>query len=448
MEPLQAPETRANPMKIAVIGGAGVRTPLLVGGLSRAGLPVREIALYDIDQERLASIAPLAQRFAPDARVTPCGESASAVAGADFVFIAIRAGGIERRADDERTALALGVVGQETVGAAGFAMAVRNIPPVRRYVEEVARLAPRAWIVNFTNPVGIVTQAAAPISGRLVGICDTPTELFHRTAAALGLTDEACRFDYFGLNHLGWLREVYTDEGPQLDRIWSAQDPDLLSAVDPDSLFEPDRLRRLRLLPTEYLFYYYRPQEAVRRMRAAPQTRGEAIARLNRDLFEELARGKRDAVKLYEEYLDRRDAGYMAVESGRASSPARHEPTPNEATGYDRIALAVVHAIHFDTHAVLPLNVRNGSSIPDLEPDDIVEVPCEVSAAGARALDAGPLPSSVRELVLGVKAYERLTIAAALERSPSLAVQALIKNPLVLTRELAEKMVAALQPLW
>jgi 6-phospho-beta-glucosidase len=437
-------------MKIGVIGGAGVRTPLLVRGLSRAGLPVREIALYDIDQDRLASIAPLAQRFAPGTRVTPCRESASAVAGADVVFISIRAGGIERRARDERLALALGVVGQETVGAAGFAMAVRNIPPVRRYVEEVARLAPRAWIVNFTNPVGIVTQAAAPISGRLVGICDTPTELFHRTAASLGLTDEACRFDYFGLNHLGWLREVYTDEGPQLDRIWNAQDPGLLSAVDPDSLFEPDRLRSLRLLPTEYLFYYYRPEEAVRRMRAASHTRGEAIARLNHDLFEELTRGKRDAVRIYEAYLDRRDAGYMAVESGRASSPARHEPAPNGpgATGYDRIALAVVHAIHFDTHAVIPLNVRNGGSIPDLEPDDIVEVPCQVSAAGARPLDAGPLPNSVRELVVGVKEYERLTIAAALERSPSLAVQALIKNPLVVTPELAERLVAALQPLW
>ena len=206
-------------MKIAVIGGAGVRTPLLVGGLTESDLPIGEITLYDVDQSRLEIIGGVAEQIVRRGewrgRVTRCRSFAEAVAWADFVFTSIRVGGNERRIRDEATSQRHGIVGQETVGPAGFAMATRTIPQMVRYARQIADAAPRAWIVNFTNPVGMVTEAMRTASERVVGICDTPTELFDAAAHALGLDARRCAFDYFGLNHLGWLREVYSGGEPR-----------------------------------------------------------------------------------------------------------------------------------------------------------------------------------------------------------------------------------------
>src|SRR5882724_9912340 len=211
-------------MKVAVIGGAGVRTPLLVGGLTDSDLPIEQITLYDVDRPRLAAIGAVAERMAVRGRVTLCESVAECVAWADYVFTSIRVGGIERRIHDEAVAQRHGIVGQETVGPAGFAMAMRTIPHAVDYARQIAEAAPRAWIVNFTNPVGMVTEAMRTVSDRVIGICDTPTELFEDVARVLGLDSETCSFDYFGLNHLGWLREVYSNGEPQLHRMWNDSD--------------------------------------------------------------------------------------------------------------------------------------------------------------------------------------------------------------------------------
>src|SRR5688572_25988499 len=208
-------------MKIAVIGGAGVRVPLLVNGLAGAALGIDEFALYDPDHERLAVIAGLARRRSGSARVTTHASSAAAIDGASFVITSIRVAGMEARVRDERAALDLGFVGQETVGPGGFAMAVRTIPPLLDYARQVMQRAPDAWIINFTNPAGLVTQALTSETGaRVVGICDTPTEVFQEVAHALGVPAEECRFDYVGLNHLGFIREVYWRGKPQLHALW------------------------------------------------------------------------------------------------------------------------------------------------------------------------------------------------------------------------------------
>lgn len=428
-------------MRIAVIGGASVRTPLLVRGLSASDLPLGEVRLFDTDQERLALVAPLARELAGPVTVTPCATPAACLEGADFVFASIRAGGIEARAQDERAALARGVVGQETVGPAGFAMALRNIPPLLAYAREVERLAPQAWLINFTNPVGIVTQALLDQAGvKVIGICDTPTELFEQAARALGLPVGECHFDYFGLNHLGWLREVRHRGEPQLERLW--REPERLARLYRAPLFEADFLARLRLLPTEYLFYYYRPERAVENTRRAGESRGAVIEHLNRELFAALRAASGPLRPIYEDYLARRDAGYMKIESG-AVAPAA--PRRTEGSGYDRIALAVVRAIHFNTGAVLPLSVPNRGSIPHLEDGDVVEVPCVVDANGARPLHVGPVPEQVRELLARVKDYERLTARAAVSRAREAAAEALARNPLVGTRARAEELVPLLR---
>jgi 6-phospho-beta-glucosidase len=429
-------------MKIAIIGGASVRTPLLAHGLVDSDLPISEIALYDVDRARLSTISAVAGDLARGVRAYD--DPRACMAGAAFVVFSIRAGGIERRAHDEAAAMALGVVGQETVGPAGFAMALRNIGPLVEYAQVAAEVAPHAWIVNFTNPVGIVTQAIAlHASNRVIGICDTPTELFEAVAAALDADSSRCRFDYFGLNHLGWLREVYVDGVPRLASL--LHDPRRLEHVYSRRLFEPAFLHGLGLVPTEYLFYYYRPDVALENSRRAGATRGQAIAALNEQLFRDLAGAGRERRVVYEQYLQRRSASYMQIEAGGA--PA--SPAPWTAlTGYDKIALHVIRAIHHNLNAIIPLNVRNTSAIPELESDDVVEVPCVVNANGAQPLAVGAVPAAVRELLIEVKAYERLTVAAAGSRSTVAAISALAHNPLVADEPLARRLVAALEPLW
>ena len=430
-------------MKIAVIGGAGVRTPLLANGLTQADLPIDEIGLFDIDQGRLSIIAPLAQSYAPCVR--PFADAASCVAGADIVFLSIRVGGAATRARDEAAALALGAVGQETVGPAGFAMAMRNIPPAIEYARLIAREAPHAWIINFTNPVGIVTQAMTMDgSVRTIGICDTPAELFEDVARALDIPSSECFFEYFGLNHLGWLREVYAAGRPQMQRLWD--DPSRLARVYRAPLFDAELLRDLRLLPTEYLFYYYRPREALENIAASGRTRGADIVEMNDRLFRDLAAAGSASTDVYEDYLRARSAGYMQIETG---GPGRlPHPPGGQLTGYDKIALDVVRAIHFDTNAVIPLNVPNRGALRNLSDTDVVEVSCIVNANGAHPLALGSMPDDVRDLVVRVKDYERFTVDAAAAPSIDAAVRALSHNPLVGNRGLARRLVDAMRPLW
>jgi 6-phospho-beta-glucosidase len=430
-------------VKIAVLGGAGVRTPLLVNGLVRSDLPVTEIGLFDIDRARLSVIAPLAAAAGAPAR--PYADPVACVRGASFVILSIRVGGIESRANDETIALEHGTVAQETVGAGGFAMAMRTIPHAVEYARLAAREAPQAWVVSFTNPVGSVTQAMTSATGaRVIGICDTPTELFEDVAHVLELDSARCRFDYFGLNHLGWLREVYCDGAPHIERLWN--EPTLLDRVYRAPLFERERLLELRLLPTEYLFYYYRPDTAVANTKQAGRTRGRAIADLNDRLFRDLAAPGADRTGIYDQYLAARNAGYMQIESG-ATTPMTRSPWA-ELTGYDKIALNVIRAIHFNTNAIIPLNVPNRSALSDLEPDDSVEVPCVVNANGAHPLTVGAAPDAVRDLLVRVKEYERATVRAATTRSTSDAVDALASNPLIRDAALARRLVSALQASW
>jgi len=427
-------------MKIAVIGGGGVRTPLLVNGLIRSELRIDEIALFDIDPVRLATMASVAAAAARSVRTYD--DAARCVSGASFVFLSIRSGGIAARAHDERAAVAHGIVGQETIGPAGFAMAMRNAPHAVEYARLIAREAPRAWIINFTNPVGIVTQAVMQSTGApVIGICDTPTELFADVAHVLDVDPSRCYFDYFGLNHLGWLREVYVGREPQLPRLWARED--LLARVYRAPLFDAALLQSLRLLPSEYLFFYYSPDTALENLRKAGQTRGGAIAHLSDQLFRDLAAPGSDCRLVYDRYLSARSASYLQIESGSIGPPAASPWA--ELSGYDKIAVDVVRAIDGNRHAIIPLNVANRSAIRDLDNDEVVEVPCVVDSNGAHPLSAGSLPDSVRGLLLRMKEYEHLTVKAATTRSIEDAVRALAANPLVEREPLARVLIEALQ---
>jgi 6-phospho-beta-glucosidase len=430
-------------MKITILGGAGVRVPLLVGGLMRSDLPIDQIDLYDADQERLPIVCDLASRMVDHpVSIRARSEPEPSIAGANYVIASIRVGGVARRARDEAIAIAHGVVGQETIGPAGFAMALRTIPAMVEYGRLVSRLAPGAWLISFTNPVSIVTQAVHQESGaRVIGICDTPTEIFEDAAHALDLPARECAYDYFGLNHLGWLREVYHAGTPHLHRLW--EDAARLAAVYRTPLFEAERLRALRLLPTEYVYYYYRPEVALAHLRRAGTSRGAVVSALTDALFVDLAKAGRalDTVRRYQQYLAARDAGYMQLESG--GSTPRVKPDWAELSGYDRIALMTMRAIVHDTRDVIPLDLPNAGNLPFLEDDDIIEVPALVDANGPRALHVRTVPDHCRDLIERVKIYERATIRAALSGDPAARVDALALNPLVPSRAHAEALVAA-----
>lgn len=425
-------------MKLAIVGGGGIRVPLLVNGLIARGLPFSDIALFDVDRMRLETMATLSRARLEGVALSVHEELAPCLDGADFVVTSIRVGGLAARERDEMTSLGHGLVAQETVGPAGFAMAVRTIPAITAYARAIARHAPRAWVINFTNPVGIITQAmqrAADI--RLVGICDTPTELFAETAHALGVDVRSCDFDYVGLNHLGWVREVRQGDRRLLESAWNNRD--LLAHIYARPLFAPEYLSALRLLPTEYVYFYAFPERAIGNTRAAGRTRGRQVAALTARLFYDLARNPPDAISIYERYLAERSGSYMQAETGQAT------PTPPspwaDLTGYDRIAYDVISAIVGDTNAVVPLNVRNDGNIPELASDDVIEPPCVVGRAGPQPRHVGSLPERVRDLVVRVKAYERATIAAAESGARDALVDALARNPLVPSRAIADVLV-------
>ena len=445
--------------KITLIGGGGVRTPLLIHGLAEAAstLHIHELALYDIDAERVALMAELGREVVrqqqADFIITTHDQLEDAVAGADFILHSIRVGGIAARARDERLAIEHGIAGQETTGLAGFAKALRTIPVVLEQARIIEQHAPDAWFISFTNPAGLMAQAIQQHTRlRGIGICDTPSEMFYRLANALQEPLAEVRCDYFGLNHLGWIRRVLVRGQDVTERILN--DDVVLRSLYHADLFDPAMIRALGLIPSEYLFFYYCQQRALANQRAAGASRGEEIVKLNATLFAELQQALNadrpaEALKLYRNYLQRRSGSYMKLEAEAGS--ALHKDVEQEedpfaaATGYHRIALDVMLALASDQPARIVLNVRNEGAIAGLANDDVIEVPCLIDRHGPQALAIGALPDNVRGLVQAVKEYERLTIRAAIEKSEALARQALTIYPLVGEWELSRQLIAALK---
>lgn len=428
-------------MKLSILGAGAMRTPLLIHGLVNSDLPIAQIDLYDLDEERLECLFPVMQAVAGNVLLCRKSSSESAIQGSDFVLVSLRVGGMAQRSRDEQIALSHNILGQETVGPVGFAKAWRTVPAVLEYARQVELLAPRAFLINFSNPVGIVTQAVTSQSqARMIGICDTPTELFEETARLLGVPSQECFFDFFGLNHLGWLRQVYYRGEPQMARL--LEQPQKLYRAE---FFSQEWLRDLNLLPTEYGYFYYHPERALAEIKKAGKSRGSQLEELNAELLQALKSGG-PPLQLYERYLATRNSTYMQGETGctpRCNSLAR---LGAEVTGYDKIALSVIRSIHLNLGRLIPLNVANRGNIPELRDEDSIEVPCVVDSNGAHPVHVGKLPESVRALVCQVKDYERRTVQAALSQNRSQGVEALARNPLVPSRAAAESLVDQLLP--
>ncbi|WP_435240747.1 6-phospho-beta-glucosidase [Streptomyces cucumeris] len=406
-------------MRLTVLGGGGFRMPLVYRALlddtGDAAGRCTELVLYDTDRTRLDAIgAVLAEQAAghttaPAVRATT--DLDEALRGADFIFSAIRVGGLEGRAHDERVPLAEGVLGQETVGAGGVLYGLRTLPVAVRIAERIAAVAPDAWVINFTNPAGMVTEAMQRVLGdRVIGICDSPVGLCRRAARALGADPDRASYDYVGLNHLGWLRRVVVDGRDRMPELLA--DTALLESFEEGKLFGAEWLRALGALPNEYLHYYYFNREAVASIRQAPATRGEFLREQQARFYTSAATGTTGALEVWERTRLEREATYMA-ESREATGGWQRDSCDLDGGGYDRIALAIMRAIARDERTTLILNVRNRTAVPGLDADAVVEVPCLVDAGGARPLAAGAVAPDQLGLMLSLKAVERSTIEAA-----------------------------------
>ncbi|WP_369194919.1 6-phospho-beta-glucosidase [Streptomyces djakartensis] len=432
-------------MKLTILGGGGFRVPLVYGALltDHAEGRVTRVVLHDLDAGRLSAVTRvLAEQAAgvPDApEVSATTDLDEALRGADFVFSAIRVGGLEGRADDERVALAEGVLGQETVGAGGIAYGLRTVPVAEDIAARVARLAPGAWVINFTNPAGLVTEAMSRHLGdRVIGICDSPVGLGRRIARVLGVRNPGEAFiDYVGLNHLGWVRGLRVAGRDELPRLLA--DPGLLGSFEEGKLFGADWLRSLGAVPNEYLHYYYFNREAVSAYRRAEKTRGAFLRDQQARFYAEVADPGTSALRAWDDTRAEREATYMA--ENRESAGAGERDEDDLSGGYEKVALALMRAIARDERTTLILNVRNRHTLSVLDGEAVIEVPCLVDANGAHPVAVDPLPGHATGLVCAVKAVEREVLAAARTGSRATAVKAFALHPLVDSVNVARKLV-------
>lgn len=447
-------------MILTILGGGGFRVPLVYSALLSDQGPgrVTELRLFDADPARLRVVAKVLADMAdgvPDApAVRLYTVLADALPGTDFIFSAIRVGGLEGRAADERIAQKHGLIGQETVGAGGISYALRTIPAVLEIAGAVKKHAPDAWFINFTNPAGVITEVMTGVLGnKVVGICDSPVGLARRCLRAAGVRgidvrNASVEIDYIGLNHLGWLRGLVVEGEDVLPRLLA--DDHALGSFEEGRLFGASWIKALGAVPNEYLHYYYFRREALDADRHAQTTRGAYLARQQSSFYRGLAEAddggagpaqgvpaSKSALRLWEKTKLNREETYMQSNRDAAGTFER-DAEDLMSGGYEAVALAIMRAISQGETARLILNMPNRGTLGELDADAVIEAPCLVDAGGVRLLPAKALPDYARGLVVNAKAVERATIDAALTGSRRSAYKAMAMNPLVDSVRVAE----------
>ncbi|MEW9550970.1 6-phospho-beta-glucosidase [Nonomuraea sp. NPDC050783] len=406
-------------MRLAVVGGGSTYTPELVDGLARLRdeLPVSEIVLIDPDASRLELVAGMARRMLAHAghpaRVLATSSAAEGVAGAAVVLLQLRVGGQAARERDETVPPRCGCVGQETTGAGGLAKALRTVPVVLSIAETVREHAPGAWIVSFTNPVGIVTRALLDAGHRAIGLCNVAIGFQRRFAALLGVEPSRVSLGHVGLNHLSWERAVYLDGRDVLPALLAGHGAEIAAEVG----LRPGLLARLGAVPSYYLRYFYAHDAVVREQRDRP-SRASEVAALEARLLELYAD---PAVVTKPALLARRGGAF-----------------------YSEAAVALIASLLGDRGDTQVVNVRNGGTLPFLPDEAVIETPAAVGAAGAAPLPVPPVEPLYAGLIAHVSAYETLALEAALRGGADRVRDALLAHPLVGQDETAEELTGLL----
>jgi 6-phospho-beta-glucosidase len=408
-------------MKIAVIGGGSTYTPELIEGFARRQdvLAVDELVLHDISSQRLDVVGGLARRILARqgfaGRLSTTTSLPEAVDGAAAVLIQLRVGGQAARLVDETLPGKFGLLGQETTGPGGFAKGLRTVPVVLEIAETVARRAlPGAWIVDFTNPVGMVTRALLDAGHRALGLCNVAIGFQRRLAARFGVDPQRVRLDHAGLNHLSWIRGVYVDG---VDRL-----PEMLASGAAEEIAEHiampvELLRTLGAIPSYYLHFFYCTDRAVQAQTTGPH-RAEEVLEIENTL---LSMYEDPALDHKPELLEKRGGAY-----------------------YSEAAAALVTSLLTGDGAHHYVDVRNNGTIRGLPDEAVVEVPAIVDSDGAHPVPVAPLAPELLGLVQAVTAYEVLTIEAARSGDRQVALRALLANPLVRQWDIAVPLLDAL----
>jgi len=408
-------------MKLAIIGGGSTYTPELVDGFARLRdqLPVEQLALVDPDQERLDAVGAISRRMLAKqghpGEILATTDVAEGVEGADAVLFQLRVGGQAARNVDETLPLDFCCLGQETTGAGGLAKAMRTVPVVLELAEQVRKHAPNARIVDFTNPVGIVTRALLDAGHDAVGLCNVAIGFQRRFAAAAGVTPAQVALDHVGLNHLTWIRGVRIAGEERLDEIIAEQGAEIAGNLH----LPPKLLSDLHAIPSYYLRYFYEHDAVVRELKES-ESRAEQVAAMERQLIE-----------MYNDPSVDEKPELLAKRGGAFYSEAAVELIASLTNPAGEPDLRVV-------------NMRNNGTLPFLSDDSVIEVSAEVSSTGIEAVPQTPLPAHMRGLIAHVSAYEELALDAAIRGGRDRVVQALLANPLIGQYDLANRLGDAL----
>ena len=403
--------------KVAIIGGGSSYTPEFIEGFinHENEIQVGEIALFDVDEERLNIVGGMVQRqvhYAElDTRVTLTLSRPKAVEGARFVASQMRVGQMPARIRDEKIPLKHDVIGQETTGPGGTLKAWRTIPVTLDTARDIEKYAQGAWYLNFTNPSGIITEAILKHTNlNAVGLCNNPINIRRMIAEAMGVRDEQVYLEWIGLNHVNWVRRVYVDGQDITERVF-----DNFEQFEDELHFPVELVRMLGVLPTFYLQYYYNHPAKLAEAKAAPKSRGEVVLEVEKALFEKY-----------------KDPNQMVK-----------PPELSQRGGalYSEAAMQLMLSLLLDRRDVQIVVTRNNGAIPDLPEDASVEVPCVVGAHGVTPLQMGRLPETIRALCQQAKAWESWTVEAGVSGSRQAALMAMMTNPLVPSFEVARALV-------
>lgn len=410
-------------LKIAVIGGGSSYTPEIVEGFIKKydEMPVRELWLVDIEEgsHKLEIVGELAKRMVEkaglpiDVRLTL--NRREAIAGADFVTTQMRVGLLEARKRDEHIPIKHGVIGQETTGPGGMFKALRTVPVILDICRDIEELAPDAWLLNFTNPAGIVTEAVLKHSKvKSVGLCNSPINFYKFLAKEYGVTERDVLPEFVGINHLHWVTAAYVNGEDKLPEMIGAGREYTASNVTAFN-WDADFLSSLGAIPTYYLRYYYMTDKMYADMKASLEkdgTRADIVSRVEAELFELY---KDVNLKEKPKQLEQRGGAY-----------------------YSEAAVNLMHSLYTDKRDIQTLNVRNGNIIPFLPEDASIEVNCVVTAQGPIPIPLQNVPEQVKGLLHAVKTYESLTIEAAITGDRGIALQAMAHHPLVPSVQVAK----------
>lgn len=417
-------------IKIVTIGGGSSYTPELVEGFIKRHheLPVKELWLVDIPQgkEKLEIVGKLAQRMAAEAGIDMTVHLSysreEALPGADFVTTQFRVGMLEARAKDERIPLSYGVIGQETNGPGGLFKGLRTIPVIIDIVHDIERLCPDAWLVNFTNPAGMVTEAVLRYTNheRIVGLCNVPVGMQMGVAEALGVDGSRVRIDFAGLNHMVYGLNIYLDgEDVKQQALEAVADPANATTMKNIAAlgWEPDFIRALQVLPCPYHRYYYKTEEMLAEEQAAAGetgTRAEVVQEVEEELF---ALYGDETLRTKPEQLEQRGGAY-----------------------YSEAACSLINSIYNDTRDIQPVNTRNRGAIAGIPAESAVEISSVITKDGPRPVAVGDLPVAVQGLVQQIKSFERVAAEAAVTGNYETALLAMTINPLVPSDTKAKQM--------